>query len=84
MTMVSAQWLATVHESILIELAATPEQMAEAGKMLEKFSTYAPSFKGPISPEESVHNVLETIARAEIRKGYAGAFVSHYGNKQWL
>ncbi|KAK1141271.1 hypothetical protein N8T08_009174 [Aspergillus melleus] len=28
--------------------------------------------------------VLETIHRADFSKGYAGGFVSHYGNKQWL
>ncbi|KAK9320300.1 NAD(P)-binding protein [Lipomyces orientalis] len=63
---------------------ATPKQLAQMGGMVQKFSTYAPSFKGPISPEESVSHVLEVIYRVEIQKGYAGAFVSHYGNRQWL
>ncbi|PLB47331.1 NAD(P)-binding protein [Aspergillus steynii IBT 23096] len=63
---------------------ATPEQLAGMQEMVKQFATYAPGFKGPITPEESVGFVLETIHRAEISKGYAGAFVSHYGNKQWL
>lgn len=74
----------TIQGLLLMACAATPEQLVEAGKMVQKFSTYAPGFKGPITPEESVRAVLETIATAEISKGYAGAFVSHYGNKQWL
>ncbi|KAI9045163.1 NAD(P)-binding protein [Aspergillus affinis] len=62
----------------------TPEQAAGAVEMVKKFANYSPGFKGPITPEESVRAVLETIHRAEISKGYAGGFVSHYGNKQWL
>ncbi|KAL2825097.1 NAD(P)-binding protein [Aspergillus cavernicola] len=63
---------------------ATEEQLAEAVKMVQKFSTYAPFFNGPITPEESVSAILDVITHADIKKGHAGAFVSHYGNKQWL
>lgn len=62
----------------------TEEEAAAAGEMMKKFAVYAPHFKGPISPEESVKAVMEVIAHADINKGYAGAFVSHFGNKQWL
>ncbi|KAL4976426.1 hypothetical protein BDW66DRAFT_134948 [Aspergillus desertorum] len=63
---------------------ATPEQLAEAGKMMQQFATYAPAFKGPISPAESVGFLLDVIERAHVDRGYAGGFLSHYGNKQWL
>ncbi|KAL4992802.1 hypothetical protein BDW68DRAFT_148863 [Aspergillus falconensis] len=63
---------------------ATPEEQAEAGKMVQQFATYAPAFKGPISPAESVGFLLDVIERAHVDRGYAGAFLSHFGNKQWL
>lgn len=45
---------------------------------------YAPHFKGPISPEQSVKMVRSVWEKASIEDGFAGAFVSHYGNKQWV
>ncbi|KIA75404.1 hypothetical protein HK57_00123 [Aspergillus ustus] len=62
----------------------TPEQIEGAKTMIQQFATYSPGFTGPITPEESVGHLLDTIYRADINKGYAGAFLSHYGNKQWL
>lgn len=63
---------------------ATPEEtqrlMAFAGKLV----SYAPHFKGPITPEESVRHVRATWEKASIEGGYAGAFISHFGNKQWV
>jgi NAD(P)-dependent dehydrogenase (short-subunit alcohol dehydrogenase family) len=47
------------------------------------FQEYAPDFTGPISPEKSVEMCLEVIGRATV-EGFGGAFVSHYGNQQWL
>ncbi len=52
--------------------------------MMRKFSEYAPSFKGPISPEESVEKVLAVINKASVANGDGGSFVSHFGNKQWI
>jgi len=49
-----------------------------------KFAKYAPHFRGPITPEESVKAVMNVVANASIEKGDGGAFVSHFGNKQWL
>ncbi|KAF6234059.1 hypothetical protein HO173_007889 [Letharia columbiana] len=49
-----------------------------------KLVTYAPHFKGPISPEESVRHVRSTWEKASIEGGFGGAFVSHLGNKQWV
>jgi NAD(P)-dependent dehydrogenase (short-subunit alcohol dehydrogenase family) len=47
------------------------------------FQEYAPDFKGPISPEQSVDMCLKVIEGATV-ESHGGAFVSHLGNKQWL
>jgi NAD(P)-dependent dehydrogenase (short-subunit alcohol dehydrogenase family) len=62
----------------------TDEQKQGFMEMAAKFATYAPHFTGPITPEESVKKVLSVINKASIEDGYAGAFISHLGNKQWL
>ncbi|KAJ6541762.1 hypothetical protein B0H19DRAFT_1381357 [Mycena capillaripes] len=55
----------------------------EEYKMLfEAIPKVAPHFKGPITPEESVRMQLEVINRWTVKD--TGAFVSHFGNKQWL
>lgn len=46
--------------------------------------TYAPNFKGPITPEDSVQQVRAIWEKASIDGGYGGAFISHLGNKQWV
>jgi hypothetical protein len=51
---------------------------------MAKFVEYAPNFKGPDTPEQSVTALRSVIAGASIEKGNGGAFLSHYGNKQWL
>ncbi|RYP12904.1 hypothetical protein DL765_007120 [Monosporascus sp. GIB2] len=63
---------------------ATPEQIQNMMAFMGKLQTYAPHFKGPITPEESVRHMRSTWEKASIDSGYGGAFVSHYGNKQWL
>ncbi|KLJ09200.1 hypothetical protein EMPG_15375 [Blastomyces silverae] len=63
---------------------ATPEQLAGLGDMLQKFTLYDPSFKGPMPIEKSVGAMLGVIERANVNNGHAGAFVSHHGNKHWL
>ncbi|TRX90608.1 hypothetical protein FHL15_008581 [Xylaria flabelliformis] len=62
----------------------TPAQMASLMTMREKFQTYAPHFKGPATPEESVRDVISVWERASIEKGDAGHLVSHFGDKQFL
>lgn len=47
------------------------------------FQEYAPDFRGPITPEQSVEMCLDVINKATVET-YGGAFVSHFGNKQWL
>lgn len=49
-----------------------------------KLASYAPHFKGPITPEESVKAVRSVWEKASIEEGYGGAFISHLGNKQWV
>jgi hypothetical protein len=58
--------------------------MEAVGGMLAKFVEYAPHFKGPITPEQSVTAMKSVIASASIEKGHGGDFISHLGNKQWL
>lgn len=47
------------------------------------FQEYAPHFKGPITPEQSVEMCLKVIEDATVDT-HGGDFVSHFGNKQWL
>ncbi|GFF45113.1 hypothetical protein IFM58399_07464 [Aspergillus lentulus] len=63
---------------------ATPEEIQGLMGLLGKLETYAPHFKGPITPEESVRHVRSTWEKASIEGGFGGAFVSHFGNKQWV
>lgn len=52
--------------------------------MGEKFKGFAPDFKGPILPDESVRAVLAVMGKANLKDGYGGAFLSHKGDKEWL
>ncbi|KAF7166583.1 hypothetical protein CNMCM5623_000178 [Aspergillus felis] len=63
---------------------ATPEEIQGLMGFMGKLQTYAPHFKGPITPEESVRHVREVWEKASIEGGSGGAFVSHFGNKQWV
>ncbi|KIL93966.1 hypothetical protein FAVG1_02528 [Fusarium avenaceum] len=62
----------------------TEEQIQKAQKLARKFVNYAPHHKGPSSPEESARAVLSVMHEASLEKGSSGAFVSRYGNKQWM
>ncbi|RDW71012.1 hypothetical protein BP6252_07575 [Coleophoma cylindrospora] len=62
----------------------TPEEQGYAGALMAKFQAYAPDFAGPVSTEFAVKDVLSVLDKASITSGDAGAYVSHYGNKQWL
>ncbi|KAI9036248.1 NAD(P)-binding protein [Aspergillus affinis] len=63
---------------------ATEEQKPALQRMLASFQAFAPYFKGPASPEESVKDVLSVINNASVERGYGGSFISHFGNKQWI
>ncbi|KAJ7837343.1 hypothetical protein B0H14DRAFT_2362409 [Mycena olivaceomarginata] len=60
---------------------ALPDDM-ESKMLLDAAARFAPDFKGPITPEESVKMQLEVINRWTMKE--SGAFVSHFGNKQWI
>lgn len=57
--------------------------MANRYKMYGKFGAYAPHFKGPTTAEEAIKLMLNVIENASVEKD-AGAYVSQYGNRQWL
>ncbi|KAI1098343.1 NAD(P)-binding protein [Jackrogersella minutella] len=66
-----------------------PEKLSEKDlkglhKMLASFAQYAPHFKGPMTEEESIRQVLNVINNASVERGDSGSFVSHFGDKQWL
>lgn len=61
----------------------TDEQLAGLGAMVKKFQEYAPTFTGPISPEDSVRAMLAVIENATVEKD-AGGFLSHKGDRTWL
>ncbi|KAF8204483.1 hypothetical protein K438DRAFT_1580049 [Mycena galopus ATCC 62051] len=61
----------------------TETEAAEEWKMLlEAGLKFDPDFKGPITVQESVKMQLEVIDRWTVEQ--SGAFVSHFGNKQWI
>ncbi|KAI1748626.1 hypothetical protein F4782DRAFT_542673 [Xylaria castorea] len=62
----------------------TPEQQIKMNMMMESYLKYSPSFKGPITPTESIEAVLSVVGNASIEKGDGGRFLSHFGNKKWL
>lgn len=49
-----------------------------------KIQAYAPYWKGPTTPEEAIPLIRSAWERASLETGYAGAFISHFGNKQWV
>ncbi|QDS76880.1 hypothetical protein FKW77_003716 [Venturia effusa] len=61
----------------------TAEELEGFQSMVGAFKEYAPTFEGPITPQQSVDMVLKVIDQANVEEN-GGSFVSHYGNKQWL
>ena len=58
---------------------------AEAvGVLAGQFAAYAPSFKRPLTPVESIGQMLKVLAEKIVENGGGGAFVSHLGTQQWL
>ncbi|OTA66013.1 NAD(P)-binding protein [Hypoxylon sp. EC38] len=62
----------------------SPRELENLEKMMRKFGEYAPHFKGPIMPEESVKCIVNVINNASVERGDGGSFVSHFGNRQWI
>lgn len=68
---------------------ATPEQLQNLMGLMGKMAMYAPDLvadgKSPAStPEEAIPRIRAVWEKASIENGDGGAFVSHFGNKQWL
>ncbi|KAI8965611.1 putative short chain dehydrogenase [Daldinia sp. FL1419] len=61
-----------------------PEDMEKLQAGFAKFLEYAPHFAGPETPESSIKKTRSVWENASVEKGDGGAFVSHFGNKQWL
>lgn len=64
-------------------MALSEAEMKGVQAMFAQFADYAPHFKGPITPEQSVAMVTDVIDKATVET-MGGQFVSHFGNKQWL
>ncbi|KAI4867612.1 NAD(P)-binding protein [Hypoxylon rubiginosum] len=63
---------------------ATPEQLERVGGMTQKFAEYSPHFTGPTTPDAAVKDVVAVWEKCSLENGDGGAFLSHFGNKQWL
>lgn len=63
---------------------ATPEQVKAMGGMLEKFKAYSPNFQGPATPPDSIRDVMSVVRKCSVENGDGGAYLSHFGTKQWI
>jgi len=63
---------------------ATPDQIESLMGFVGKLSAYAPHFKGATPVDEAVRTNMSTWEKISIDSGHGGAFVSQFGNKQWL
>ena len=63
---------------------ATPEQIQGLMGFMGKLQAYAPHFKGAVAVDDAIRLLRSLWERASIETGYAGAFVSQFGNKQWM
>lgn len=63
---------------------ATPEQIQSLMGFMTKISAYAPDFKGATPVEEAIPIMRSTWEKISIESGYGGAFISQFGNKQWI
>ncbi|KAJ6452532.1 hypothetical protein C8R47DRAFT_1229350 [Mycena vitilis] len=68
----------------LVDTSILPTGDEPEGKMLLKavYNVAPPGWDGPIPPEESVRMQLEVFNRWTVEE--TGAFVSHYGTRQWF
>jgi NAD(P)-dependent dehydrogenase (short-subunit alcohol dehydrogenase family) len=60
------------------------EQAASIGTMVEKFKKYSPTFTGPGTPEEHIKAVLNVAYTHSVASGHGGAYLSHFGTRQWV
>ncbi|CDO68552.1 hypothetical protein BN946_scf184998.g49 [Trametes cinnabarina] len=65
------------------EKPPTPQELERISWMMARFKEYAPHWDGKaITAETSVRLMLGIIERSSVSD--TGAFLSHWGNKQWL
>lgn len=57
---------------------------ADNSKIVNDLRGAFPDWKGPLTPTESAELVLKVLYDSSLEKGHGGAFLSHWGNKQWL
>jgi hypothetical protein len=62
----------------------TAQQVRAFQSFGAKLQEHYPSFKGAITPEESVRAVVSVFEKASVANGDGGSFVSHLGTKQWV
>ncbi|KAF5679184.1 protoporphyrinogen oxidase [Fusarium heterosporum] len=62
----------------------TEAQTQKAVQLANKFVNYASNHMGPSSPEDSAKAVLSVMHEASLENGSSGAFVSRFGNRQWM
>jgi hypothetical protein len=53
-------------------------------EMPMKLMAYAPHFSGALTPADSVAMCLDVLERSTTLNGASGAFISQFGNKQWI
>ncbi|KEF61296.1 uncharacterized protein A1O9_02861 [Exophiala aquamarina CBS 119918] len=64
-------------------IVATREGLEES-TTVQKLKAAMPHWTGPLTPVQSAEMVLGVIYDSSLENGSGGAFVSHYGTKQWL
>jgi hypothetical protein len=62
----------------------TPEQLQAVSGFIAKLSEYATDFKGPVPVDQAIRQLRSIFDMVSIEGGYGGAFISHFGNKQWV
>lgn len=62
----------------------TPEQLQSIQGFMGKIMKYNPEFKGPIPVDDAVKTIIATWERISIEDGFGGAFISQFGDKQWV
>ena len=62
----------------------TEKELQALADVTSRFQKYAPHFQGPMTPEQSVKQVISVYEKASVANGDGGSFVSHLGTKQWL
>ncbi|KIX98406.1 uncharacterized protein Z520_05707 [Fonsecaea multimorphosa CBS 102226] len=52
--------------------------------LVQKFLKAAPNFPGPMTPLESVEQVLSVVNSKSVENGDGGLLMSHHGDKNWF